>query len=461
MKKHILLFLLASMSPALAQAEFKIPAMSETTLDNGLKVIYIEQDEVPMVEITVAVRAGSAHDGKAWGLASLTSAGVSLGTKSYSKKQIEETFDQNAFDLSSGISKEHLTLKVSSTSEDVAKLMPYLGELVRYPTYPAKEVDKLRDRSVSQLRKAKESPNEIGTEVFQRIYYGSHPFGSPSNGVAESLAKLKAADLMTFHKTYFQPQISAIVVSGDFDQKKMQDLIVKEFASWKRGTSTASKISEPAPTRSEAEVIVLDKPDATETTFRIGGKGVETFNKDWAKIEVINTILGGRFTSLLNDALRIKSGYTYGARSRFNDYRSSGFFYISTFTAKETTFKTLDLALETYQNFLKAGIDQKTLDSAKAYVKGQFPPRFETLSSLNDLAIELWVYDVTLETFNRFEAEVNSLTLDEANQLIKTKFPSSLEFLLIGKASDIAERAKKYGKFRQLPLSKVDSYGPL
>lgn len=452
----------ALLSSGLAQAEFKIPAMKETTLDNGLKVIYIPQNEVPMVEITVAVRAGSALDGKNWGLASLTSAGVDLGTKSYTKKQIEDTFDRNAFNLQSGISKEHLTLTVSSASEDVQKLMPYLGELVRYPTYPAKEVDKLRDRSVSQLRKAKESPNEIGTEVFQRVYYGAHPYGSPSNGVADTLAKLKASDLQAFHKAYFQPQISAIVVSGDFDPKIMQELIAKEFASWKRGNAAPAEVKNPVPAIAETEVLLLDKPDAHETTFRIGGKGVEAFSQDWAKLEVINTILGGRFTSLLNEALRIRSGYTYGARSRFNDYRSSGTFFISTFTANETTFKTLDLALETYKGFLKNGIDQKTLDSAKAYVKGQFPPRYETLSSLNDLAIELWVYGVSLDAFNKFESEVNSLTLDEANQLIKTRFPSDkLEILLIGKASDIAAQAKKYGKFRQLPLARVDSPLPL
>lgn len=459
--KILSVFALLMLSPS-AFAAFKIPVMTEVTLDNGLKVIYIPQNETPLVNISYAARAGSVLDGKQWGLASLTSGGVDLGTKSYSKKQIEDAFDQNGFSLESSVSKEFLTINVSSATDDVEILLPYLSELVRFPTYPQKEVEKLRDRSVSQLRKAKESPNQIASEVFERLYFGSHPYGAPENGVAETLQQVKASDLKAFHQNYFQPQISALVISGDFDQSKMQSLIAKLFGDWKKGSAVATKITQPAAELKETEVILFDKPDARETTFRIGGKGVTNLNPDWPRFAVINTILGGRFTSLLNDALRVKSGYTYGARSRFSEYRSAGTFAISTFTANETTFKTLDLALETYRGFISKGIDQKTLDSAKAYVKGQFPPQYETLASLNSLAVELWAYDESIKEFNSFEAKVDALTVDEANRLIKAHLPSEkLQILMIGKASVIAGQAKTYGKFRQLPLARVDTSGAL
>lgn len=459
---RILSLLAALLLSTSALAAFKIPAMKEVTLDNGLKVIYIPQNETPLVNISFAVRAGSVLDGEQWGLASLTSGGTDLGTKSYSKKQIEDAFDQNGFSLESTVSKEFLSINVSSATEDVEILLPYLSELVRFPTYPQKEVDKLRDRSVSQLRKAKESPNQIASEVFERLYFGPHPYGAPENGVAETLQKIEATDLKAFHQKYFQPQISALVISGDFDQPKLQAQIAKLFGDWKKGSAVATKITQPAPELKDTEVILIDKPDARETTFRIGGKGVTNLNPDWPKLAVVNTILGGRFTSLLNDALRVKSGYTYGARSRFSEYRSAGTFAISTFTANETTFQTLDLALETYRGFLSRGIDQKTLDSAKAYVKGQFPPQYETLESLNGLAVELWAFDESIEEFNSFEAQVNAMTVDEANRLIKEHLPSEkLQILMIGKASAIAEKAKTYGKFRQLPLARIDGRGSL
>ncbi|RZA21211.1 MAG: insulinase family protein [Proteobacteria bacterium] len=445
-----------------ANAQFKLPPMTETTLDNGLHVTLIEQHEVPLIAAAVTVRAGSVNDGKAWGLASMATAGVDLGTKAYSKKQIEEIEDQNAFQISTTLGKEYLAISAESAAEDAPTLMKLLGELVKNPVYPAKEFDKLRDRVVSQSRKSKESPNQIATDVFERLYYGAHPYASPENGVAETLSKITAGEVQAFHKAYFQPQISAIVIAGDFDSKTMKELIGKEFSTWKKGTAKATKIEALAEGPKETEVILIDKPDARETTFRIGGKGPVSFNPVYPKLSVVNTILGGRFTSLLNDALRVKSGYTYGARSGFGQQRSSGTFVMSTFTANETTFKTLDLALETYKSFLAKGVDQKTLDSAKSYVKGQYPPQYETLDGLTSLATSLFIFEKDIETINKFESEVDALTLAEANELVKTYLPKEpLTILMIGKASEIAEQAKTYGRFRQLPLSRVDSAAAL
>jgi zinc protease len=447
---------------ARANAQFKFPPFTETTLDNGLKVVLIEQHEVPLVNLTLTLRAGTVNDGKAWGLASLTGAAANLGTKAYTKAQIEAIEDQNAFHMSVALGKEYLAITGEGATEDSTALMKLLGELVKNPRYPDDEFNKLRARLVSQSRKGKESPNQIANEVFERIYYGPHPYASPGSGVAETLARIKAADLRAFHRTYFQPQIAMLAVAGDFDPKAMQALIVKEFSSWKKGSAKPTKIEAAPEGPRVSEVILLDKPDARETTIRIGGKGISIFNPDSPKLSVINTILGGRFTSLLNDALRVKSGYTYGAQSGFDEQRSSGAFSISTFTANETTFKTLDLALETYKGFLVRGIDQKTLDSAKSYVKGQYAPRYETLSGLTGVALLLFVYEKSIDLVNRFEAEVDALTLQEANQLLRSYWSKEpLTILLIGKASEIAERAKAYGNLRQLPIDRVDSAAPL
>ncbi|RYZ53773.1 MAG: insulinase family protein, partial [Proteobacteria bacterium] len=349
------------------------------------------------------------------------------------------------------------TIDASVATSELPKFLPILSELVISPKFPPKEIDKLRDRTVSQLKKGKESPNQIANQVFQRMYYRDHPYASPEGGVAETVQKLKTADLVKFHSEHFQPQIAALTLAGDFNAADVQALIQKNFGSWKKGAAKAVTVSTSVPAATETEVLLLDKDDSHETTFRIGGSGPVAYDKDWVKLAVVNTVLGGRFTSILNEELRVKSGYTYGAKSRFNDWRSSGTFFITTFTATETTFKALDLALETYKKFTTGGIDQKTLDSAKAYVKGQFPPQYETLSALSDLSTELWAYGVSIDQFNNFEAQVNSLTLEEANNLIKTRLPKDkLEILLIGKASTIGGEAKKYGKLRTIPIALVD-----
>ena len=134
--------------------------------------------------------------------------------------------------------------------------------------------------------------------------------------------------------------------------------------------------------KTEARVYLINKDNATETTLMIGEFGVPMSNPDQIQIDVINTILGGRFTSWLNDELRVNAGYTYGVRSRFASYKNAGTFYISTFTATKNSEPAIDLAVKTYSRLFEKGIDEATLKSAKNYVKGQFPPDYETAGSL-------------------------------------------------------------------------------
>ncbi|HEX7357523.1 MAG TPA: insulinase family protein, partial [Ignavibacteriaceae bacterium] len=184
-----------------------------------------------------------------------------------------------------------------------------------------------------------------------------------------------------------------------------------------------------------------------ETTFMIGGFGVPMSSPDQIQIDVINTILGGRFTSWLNDELRVNAGYTYGARSRFASYKSAGTFYISTFTATKNTEAAIDLAIKTYNRLFEKGIDQATLTSAKNYVKGQFPPGYETAGSLAGFLTQKYIYGLEDSYINDFEKTVNGMTVESANEIIKKYFPKdNLQFVLIGKAEDIREIANKYGK---------------
>ncbi len=167
----------------------------------------------------------------------------------------------------------------------------------------------------------------------------------------------------------------------------------------------------------------------------IGGFGITKYNPDQTQLDVINTILGGRFTSWLNDELRVNAGLTYGARSRFAQYKYSGTFYISTFTATENTEAAIDLALKTYNRLFEKGIDEETLLSAKNYVKGQFPPDYETAGSLAGFLTQKYIYGLDDSIINNFENEVNELTIEKANELIKKYFPKdNLQFVLIGKA---------------------------
>ena len=163
----------------------------------------------------------------------------------------------------------------------------------------------------------------------------------------------------------------------------------------------------------------------------IGGFGVPMSNPDQIQIDVINTILGGRFTSWLNDELRVNAGYTYGARSRFASYKTAGTFYISTFTATKNTEAAIDLAVKTYNRLFEKGIDEATLTSAKNYVKGQFPPDYETSGSLAGFLTQKYIYGLDDSYINDFEKAVDGMTVEKQMRLSKNIFPKIIYSLFL------------------------------
>jgi predicted Zn-dependent peptidase len=210
----------------------------------------------------------------------------------------------------------------------------------------------------------------------------------------------------------------------------------------------------PAPARPAAgHVLLVNKDDANETTFMIGGPGVPRNNPDYVAMEVINTVFGGRFTSWLNDELRVNTGLTYGAGSNFSRLKSGGSFAISTFTATKNTEAAIDKALEVLNRLHTTGIDEKTLTSAKNYVKGGFPPRFETSGQLAGLLTQMFWYGFDESFINNFQKNVDALTVANAKEIVAKYFPKeALQFVLIGKSESIKKIAAKYGTVTEVQL---------
>ena len=434
-----------SLSSFLSLASFEIPHYEKYTLANGLTVYLMEQSEVPLVDVQLVVRAGAVNDGKHYGLANITGDALIFGAGKYSKNALEEQFDFVGANFRSYTNKENSAMSLSFAAKDQNILMSIFADMVTQPHFNTSDFVKYKKRYLANLEQKRESPRSIIGDAFNRSYFVQHPYGSPVGGNVKSVSNISLQQVKEFHHNFYTPDNSALIIVGNIDNKEWKLKIEKLFSSWqgkvkKQSLPKFRKISD------QANVLILNKPDATETTFMIGGKGIAATNTDTVALSVINTILGGRFTSWLNDALRVNSGLTYGARSRFNSYSSQGSFYISTFTKNATTFAAIDLALKTYQRLWDEGIDEQTLASAKAYVKGQFPPKYETSTQLMNLLAKMWSLGLNDSYINDFEMNVNSLNVSKANKLAKYYFPNkNLQFVLIGKADELREKAKKYG----------------
>lgn len=445
---------LASTFTGLNAQNYKLPEFTHFKLDNGLTIYLMEQHDVPLISVSARLPAGAIYDGDNSGLALLTALSLKHGTINYSKTEIDETLDYIGAWANAYAAKEFVVFSSEFAAKDKQSVLTIIKELLVHPIFDESEFKKEKSRLLTELERQKESPRSVIGTYFDKLLYGDHVYGNSLSGTKATVEKISINNVKDFYNNNYLPNNAALSIVGDFDSKKMKAMIASLFSDWNKGNSIPTNLASHSIKKpTSGKVLLVNKEDAKETTFYIGSPGVAKNNKDLVAIQVINTLFGGRFTSMLNTELRTNSGLTYGARSRFNNYKNGGSFYISTFTANETTEQAIDLTLEILNKLHSKELDDKSLTSARNYVKGQFPPKYETVGQLSDLLVEMFWYDFDEKFINDFEANVNSLTLNKANKIIATYFPKDKhQLVLIGKASEIKKIAEKYGPVKQVEI---------
>ncbi|RYZ27251.1 MAG: insulinase family protein [Chitinophagaceae bacterium] len=459
MKKITLsIFIICTGVMASAQQKFQLPKYTTFKLPNGLTVNLMEQKEVPLISVALSVPAASIHDGEQAGLSELTAASLVSGSKNFTKDQIQEKLDFAGANLNAYSRQEFTRVyaRFSAKTQDV--VFSLLKDVVINPTFEANEFEKLKTRQKASLEVAKQSPFAVINYYWNAMMYANHVYSKPSSGLISTVNAVTAADAKKFHEKFYRPNGSVLAIVGDFNTAEMKSKITALFGEWKKANGTiANPAAEPVKMPETANVLLVNKADARETTFYIGAKGIAKNNADRVAIDVVNTVLGDRFTSWLNDELRVNSGLTYGAGSRFDANKYAGTFKITSFTATKTTFQTIDKALEVMDR-LQKGIDDTTLLSARNYVVGLFPTEYETSGQLAALLNDMFIYGYDAAYINDFEKNVSLVTPVKAKEIISRYFSKNkLQFLLIGKADEIREGAKKYGTVIEKEI-KEDSY---
>ncbi len=432
-------------------SSFRLSQYEKATLTNGLRVFQLENHEVPLIEMQIVIDVGSTQDGVLRGLAYLTSQSLALGTSKYTQQQLEDRLDFLGAHWTAETEKERTRFKTSFDKKDLAEMLGIAANLLEAPKFPQKKFDELKQKSLAEMEQLYESPSRVVGRYFDSYIFQGTPFANPADGTKEGLAKIERSDVEKFFHKYYGPRRARIILTGDIVPAEAMKLIAAGFASWQSQSEAPSDI--PASPAKHPGVLLIDKPDATQATFMIGATSVPNGFADDIEAQVVNTILGGRFTSWLNSELRVKSGLTYGARSRLEGFKTVGSFYISSYTKTETAIEAIDLALATYRRLFHEGISDEELSSGISYLKGQFPPHFETSAQLAALIDDLEFYGKDLNRLNEFDNRLKSLTKEKTRQLIQQVFPEKdLTFVVIGNAAILREKLKKYGPIKELSI---------
>ena len=411
----------------------KLPAIQKRTLSNGLPVWIVELQKVPVVHVSLVVKSGSAADpqGK-YGVANLTADMLDEGAGSRDALQIADAVDYLGATLSIDSTSDASSIDLHVPLTRLAEALPIMADVALRPTFPEDELKRVRADLLTSFIEAEDDPETLIQFAFPRLVYGPrHRYGTLSAGTAATVKGLTAADLRQFHSQRYVPSNSLLIVTGDITAAEATTRLESAFGAWKG----AAVPSAPIPTAAQLtarQVYLVDKPGAAQSQIRIGWIGVPRATPDYFALRVLNTILGGSFTSRLNQNLREEHGYAYGAGSTFDMRASAGPFYAS---AGVQTDKTSE-ALKEFFNELEAirkPISAEEIDKAKNYLALLMPRNFETTERVAGSLAQMFIYSLPDDYFATYTQRVRAVTAADVQRVAERNIqPDKFAVVIVG-----------------------------
>lgn len=448
MKALALLFATLTLA---AQTGVKLPQYTRRVLPNGAVLDLLPRKGVPLATVRVLVKGGAESDpAGAAGVANVTAELIRRGTATRSAEKFADELDALGAQLRTSVDEQSTVIQAEFLAKDADAAIALTADAVLHPAFPEAEVKKALAERIDQVRTIKDQPGMAVSLYFRRLLFGAeHPYGRTADEI--SLAKIGREQIREYHGRMYVGRNLIVAAAGDFDAGAMASKLSAAFGAAPAGAAYQWAADKPPAEPAAARLLLVNKPGATQTYFNIGHLGIRRTDPDRIALRIANTIFGGRFTSMLNDELRVNSGLTYGARSSFDEDRLTGAFDISTYTPTETTEKAIDLALDVLKRFREKGLDAEQLASAKAYIKGSFPTeRLETAGQLASILASLELFGLGRDEIDGYFARIDALTLEQVNAVVRKRFGSeTLTFTLVGDAAKIRATAKKYARGMQ------------
>jgi len=416
-----------------APPALKVPAIQKRTLSNGLPVWIVELHKVPVVHVSLVVKSGSGADpqGK-YGLASLTADMLDEGAGSRDALQVADAVDYLGATLSTDSTSDGSSVDLHVPVTRLTEALPIMADVALRPTFPEDELKRVRADLLTSFIEAEDDPESLIQFAFPRLVYGPrHRYGTLSMGTAATVKALTAADLRQFHSQRYVPSNSLLIVTGDVSAADVVARLESAFGAWK-GPAASSAVIPTAAQLTSRQVYLVDKPGAAQSQIRIGWIGVPRSTPDYFALRVLNTILGGSFTSRLNQNLREAHGYAYGASSTFDMRASAGPFYAS---AGVQTDKTSEALKEFFNELegIRKPISAEEVEKAKNYVALLMPRNFETTERLAGSLAQIFVYNLPQDYFATYTQRVRSVTAADVQRVAERYIqPDKFSIVIVG-----------------------------
>jgi len=425
-----------------------LPQPQSFKLANGLTILHFQRPQLPIVTAELVVNGGLASTDPALpGVPDFSAAMLDEGTRTRSAQQIAEQFEQLGTAYGAQTRRDTTALSVDGLSRNFSDTMKLLADVAQRPIFPADEVERQRQSRLSDIASAREEPGVLASAAFARAVYGpGNAYGTSNIGTEKSVAQTTEKDLRTWWQAQFRPANAALIVVGAIDAASLRALVEREWGSWQPvGDAPAAIVAVPA-TTTKARAIIVDKPNAPQTSLRVGRLAAERTTPDYPALQVLNYAVGGSYTSRINQNLREDKGYTYGAQSRFDYGRKLGSFFVATSVRADVTEPAIHEITGELTRAESAPLAATELNQARGALTQSLPAKFETNGATSASFSELFAYGLPLDYYRRLPAQFSGVKAATAEALAHRYFdPASMVFVAVGDRAQLEAALNKLG----------------
>jgi zinc protease len=415
--------------------------------DDAPELLFAPHGDLPLVTAEVVLEAGAAAEAaEQSGIAQLTAEALETGTASRDVEELAWELESLGVELAAGASWDAASVGITVHADRLDAGLALLAEIIQQPAFPEDQVERLRDERLADILQRHKEPRALASDAADRfIHRDGVPFGRPLIGLDATVRNLTAGDLAAFHRERYRGGAAALILTGAVDMERARAAAVQHFGDW-RGAPPAEPRFQVAPRVDETTVFIVDRPGSVQSEIRIGHVGVDRHHPDYFPLMVMNTILGGAFTSRLNMNLRERHGFTYGARSGFAMRRRPGPFTVDVAVATDVTVRAIEECLREINGLRGDGPTDREIENARDYLRGILPLRLQTTAALASRIAEIVVFGLPTDYFQTYRDRIRTVTRDDVHRVARDVVrPDRLAIVVVGDAEQIAEPLEDMG----------------
>jgi zinc protease len=439
--------------PSAPARDIAFPPVTHITLDNGLAVDVVTQKQLPIVSMELVIQSGGTSDPKGLpGVASFVADMLKEGTKKKTSAQFAEAVEYLGAHLNTGAGQETTRISVSALAEHFEPALSLAAEATLEPRFDVKELEKLKKRTLDELKLKLDKPTWLARRELAKALYGEHPYGIiDTNEVA--VKKMQQGQLTAFHAAHFAPNNAFLVIVGDITPEQVKPVVEKLFGKWKKHDIKEPSYAAPV-ARTTREIIVVDRPASVQSQIAFGNLAIKRNDPSYVPLLVANQVLGGSAASRLFMDLREKRSLTYGAYSRVDETVDVGAFRASAAVRTQVTGDAVAGFFEHFDRIIKDAPPAAELDAAHRYLADSFPLQIETADRVADLLADLRVYNLPADYWDKFRTAIKKVTPEQALTAARAHIhPESLVLVVVGTAADVVPMLEKFGPVRVVDVN--------